>query len=71
MLHYSVGQYDFASMEKALADCGANGGICGDNVLVLDCSERFVDVSGLSRHKVSRNQLTREMLLRLSIRWYY
>jgi hypothetical protein len=29
MRHYSVGQHDVASMEKALVDRGANGGIEG------------------------------------------
>jgi hypothetical protein len=53
MLHYSVGQQDVASMEKALVDRGANGGICGDDMRVLEGSERLVDVSGIAGHKVS------------------
>jgi hypothetical protein len=40
-------------MDKALIDCGANGGICGDDMVVLEGSERFVDVFGLAGHKVS------------------
>jgi hypothetical protein len=28
-------------------DCGANGCVCGDDMLVLEGVERFVDVSGL------------------------
>jgi hypothetical protein len=47
MIHYSVGQHDVASVEKALA----KGGICGDYMRVFEDSERFVDVSGLTRHK--------------------
>jgi hypothetical protein len=54
MLHYSVGQHDVASMEQALVDCGANGGICGDDMRVLEGSERIVDVSGLAGHKFSQ-----------------
>jgi hypothetical protein len=50
MLHYSLGQHDVASMEISLIDPGANGGICGDNMCVLEGSERFVDVSGLAGH---------------------
>jgi hypothetical protein len=50
ILHYFVGQHDVASMEKALVD----GGICGDDMRILEGSERFVDVSGLAGHKVSQ-----------------
>ena len=44
-VNYWVGQHDVAVMEKALVDRGANGGICGNDMLVLEGSERFVDVS--------------------------
>ena len=55
MIHYCVGQHERATMEKALVDRGANGGVCGDDMLVLEGSERFVDVSGLAGHR--ENQL--------------
>jgi hypothetical protein len=51
---YRVSQHDVSTMEKALVDRGANGGICGDDMLVLEGSERFVDVFGLAGHKVSQ-----------------
>jgi hypothetical protein len=51
---YRVSQHDVAVMEKAIIDCGANGGICGDNITVIEGSERFVDVFGLAGHKVSQ-----------------
>jgi threonine dehydrogenase-like Zn-dependent dehydrogenase len=41
-------------MEYALVDRGANGGICGSDMKVLEGSERFVDVVGLAGHKVSQ-----------------
>jgi hypothetical protein len=41
-------------MEYALVDRGANGGVCGDDMFVLEGSERFVDVSGLAGHTVSQ-----------------
>jgi hypothetical protein len=41
-------QHDVTTMEYALIDRGANGGICGDDISVLEGSERFVDVSGLA-----------------------
>jgi hypothetical protein len=41
-------------MEHALVDRGANGGICGTDMLVLEGRERFVDVVGLAGHKVSQ-----------------
>jgi uncharacterized membrane-anchored protein len=53
-VNYRVGQHDVAVMEKALVDRGANGGICGEDMLVLEGSERFVDVSGLAGHTVSQ-----------------
>jgi uncharacterized membrane-anchored protein len=45
---YRISQHDVATMEKALVDRGANGGICADDMLVLEGSERFVDVFGLA-----------------------
>ena len=47
-MHYRVSQHDVSMMEKALIDRGATGGICGDDMLVLEVSERFVDVFGLA-----------------------
>jgi hypothetical protein len=38
-------------MEKVLIDCGTNSGISGDNMRVIEGSERFVYVSGLTGHK--------------------
>jgi hypothetical protein len=46
--HYRVGQHDVGDMEYALVDRGANGGICGTDMLVLEGSKRFVDVVGLA-----------------------
>jgi hypothetical protein len=51
---YRISQHDVPTMEKALIDRGANGGICGDDMLVLEGSDRFVDVFGLAGHKVSQ-----------------
>jgi hypothetical protein len=42
MFHHFVGQHDVESMERALVDCGANVGICGGNMHVLEGSERFL-----------------------------
>jgi hypothetical protein len=52
--YYRVGQNDVSDMEYALVDWGANGGICGSDMKVLEGSERFVDVVGLAGHKVSQ-----------------
>jgi hypothetical protein len=52
--HYRVGQHDVGDMEHALVDRGANGGICGTDMLVLKGRKRFVDVVGLAGHKVSQ-----------------
>jgi hypothetical protein len=50
LIQYCVGQHECASRNMALIDRGANGCICGDDMLVLEGSERFVDVSGLGGH---------------------
>jgi hypothetical protein len=52
--HHRVGQHDVGDMEYALVDRGANGDICGTDMLVIEGSERFVDVIGLAGHKVSQ-----------------
>ena len=54
MIPYRVSQHDVSSMDKAVVDRGANGGICGDDMNVIEGSERFVDVFGLAGHKVSQ-----------------
>jgi hypothetical protein len=51
---YCVSQHDVADMEKALIDRGANDSSCVDDMTVLEGSERFVDVFGLSGHKVTQ-----------------
>jgi hypothetical protein len=63
MLHYSLGQHDVAIMEKALDDCGANGGICGDDMRVLEGSERFVDLSVLAGHTNSQLHIVNAQVL--------
>jgi hypothetical protein len=50
-VQYVIVQHNITTMEKALVYRGANGGICGADMLVLEGSERFVDVSGLAGHK--------------------
>jgi hypothetical protein len=54
LVHYRIGEHDVASMDQALVNCGANGGICGEDMSVLEGSERFVDVFGLAGHKFSQ-----------------
>jgi hypothetical protein len=54
IVHYWITRHNIAAMEHALIDHSANGGICGNNMMVLEGSERFVDVSGLAGHKVSQ-----------------
>ena len=54
LFHYHVGQHSVVQADKALVDRGANGGIVGDDMIVLEGNERFVDVSGLDGHKVSQ-----------------
>jgi hypothetical protein len=58
-----VGQHDVEDMERALVDHGENGGICGNDMLVLEGSQRFVDVVGLAGHKVNQLQIVTEQAL--------
>jgi hypothetical protein len=54
MLHYNVSEHSISGIDKALVDRGANGSICGDDMLVLEGRERFVSVSGLTGYKVDQ-----------------
>jgi hypothetical protein len=55
--NYQVSQHDVTDMDYALVDRGANGGIHGDDMSILEGSERFVDVVGLAGHKVNQLQI--------------
>jgi hypothetical protein len=52
LVHYSVGQHDDVTMETVIVSRGAN--IRGDFMCVLEGSELFDDVSGLSEHEISQ-----------------
>jgi hypothetical protein len=43
-----------SDMDYALVDREANSGICGTDMLDLEGSERFVDVVGLTEHKINQ-----------------
>ena len=53
-IHYSVGKHASTIMDRALVDRGANGGICGEDMRVVEGCERFVDVSGLAGHRENK-----------------
>jgi hypothetical protein len=53
-INYWIGQLDVAGMEYALVVRGANSGVCGEYMLVVEGSERLVDVSGLAGHTVNQ-----------------
>jgi hypothetical protein len=40
-----------------LIDCAANGSVCGDDILVIEGSERFVSVSGFGGHHEDQLQI--------------
>ena len=62
-VHYRIGQHDVTKMRNALVDRGANGGICGDDMIVLEGSERFVDVHGIDNHKVNQLRIVTSQAL--------
>jgi hypothetical protein len=68
---YFASQHDVLVMKKALFGRGANGGICGDNMVVLEGSKRFFDVFGVARHKVSQLRILTAQALTATQRKYY
>jgi hypothetical protein len=44
LFHYRVGQHNVVQTDKALVNRGANGGIVGDHMLILEGNERFVAI---------------------------
>jgi hypothetical protein len=57
------GEHDVASMDQVLVNHGANGGICREDMRVLEGSEWFVDVFGLAGHKVSQLHIVTAQVL--------
>jgi hypothetical protein len=49
---YSVSAHK-SSNPHSLVDCGANGGVAGDDVRVIFCTECTVDISGIDNHQVT------------------
>lgn len=49
---YNVSNHK-ASKKGSLVDRGANGGLAGDDVRIINKSDRFVDVSGIDHHCMS------------------
>jgi hypothetical protein len=47
LFHYCVGQHHTVTTDKVLVYHGTNGGNCGDDMLLLEGSEWFNDISGL------------------------
>jgi hypothetical protein len=62
-INFWIGQHDISGMEYALVDHGANGGVCGDGMLVVEGIERFVDVSGLVGHKDNQLRIVTDQAL--------
>jgi hypothetical protein len=55
--HYHVSEHSISGIEMALVYHGANGSLCGDDMLILERSERFLDVSGLGGHQIKQLRL--------------
>jgi hypothetical protein len=54
----------------ALVDHDANGGVCGDGMLVVEGSKRFVDVSDLAEHKVNQLRIVAAQALVTTYKGY-
>ena len=51
-IHYSVSAHKSKRM-GSLVDRGANGGIAGDDVCIIEKSDRTVDVRGIDSHQIT------------------
>jgi hypothetical protein len=60
---YNVGKHKRTLGDKALVDRGANGCVIGTDMMVVEGSERFVDVSGLAGHQESQLRIVTGMAL--------
>ena len=63
IVNYNVGKHKSIMGEKALVDRGANGCVIGTDMMVVEGSERFVDVSGLAGHQESQLRIVTGMAL--------
>jgi hypothetical protein len=54
VVQYCIGKHNVTTIDKAFIDRGANGGIWGADMMVLEGRERFVDVSGLIGHRINQ-----------------
>lgn len=50
---YSVSSCHAAEHKGSLVDCGANGGIAGDDVHIIDKTDRSVDIQDIDNHKIN------------------
>ena len=51
-VHYKTSQHQMGDSEDSLVDRGANGGLAGNDVLVIEHSTRTADVTGIDNHKI-------------------
>jgi hypothetical protein len=51
VVQYCIGKHNVTAIDKGLIERGGNGGVCGTDMMVLEGSECFVDVSGLAGYK--------------------
>jgi hypothetical protein len=66
MIQYFIGRHECAPNTMALIDCGANGCVCCDDILVLEGSVQLVDVSGLCGHcKIQLQIVTSQALIEI------
>ena len=49
---YSISKHYADKQETSLVDCGANGGMAGDDVMVIEKGECFATVNGIDGHTV-------------------
>jgi hypothetical protein len=58
MFHFGYMLSRNKTIKIALMDCGASGGISGDDMHFMESNEHFVDVIGLAGQNISHIQLS-------------
>ena len=50
---YAISSCHAAGNKSSLVDHGANGGIAGDNVCIIDKTSKTVDIQGIDNHRIN------------------
>ena len=49
---YSISKHQADKQETSLVDCGANGGMAGKDVMIIERGDRYATINGIDGHTV-------------------